>query len=442
MLQKIKEIFSSDSTKAKMARNVVWAVAGKIITMASTLFVGILVARYLGPSQYGAINYAVSIVTLFSVLASFGMSDIVVRELSKTPEKRDVILGTAFIIRIVLAIVTIGIIALYLALGSESESATTLILIYSATILFSSFDVIRCYFTSIIQNEYIVKSEIFRASIAALLQILLLYFKAPLYAFVIVLTFNAMLLASGYITAYLKKVDTLLKWKFDKDMSKYLLKTSFPLLLSLSAVIVYQRIDQVMIGKMLDDTQLGYFSTAMSFVGVLVFIPTMAMQTVTPLLVQYYRDDRVLYESRSQMVISVMTWAMIILSIILSIIAYHVMYYTYGIEYIAAVPVLQILAFKVVGTTLSMTAGQLLIIENIHKYAVIRNIIACVVCVVCNYLFIPRWGIIGSAWATIITVMFQGWVANLFIPPYHKILIKQTKAIFLGLFDCLVYVRR
>ena len=93
---------------------------------------------------------------------------------------------------------------------------------------------------------------------------------------------------------------------------------------------------------------------------------------------------------------------------------------------------MQILAFKAVGIALTTTGGQLIIIENIHQVAFIKNILACFVCIGCNYLLIPHWGIIGSAWATIITVMFTGGLANIFIPRYHHILKKQIIAIFLG----------
>ena len=93
---------------------------------------------------------------------------------------------------------------------------------------------------------------------------------------------------------------------------------------------------------------------------------------------------------------------------------------------------MRILVFKAVGIALSSMGGQLIIIENIHQQAFVQNVFACAVCVVCNYLFIPRWGIIGSAWATLMTVSVTGGVANIFIPRYHHVLKKQCKALFVG----------
>ena len=162
------------------------------------------------------------------------------------------------------------------------------------------------------------------------------------------------------------------------------------------------------------------------------FVPTIVIQTVSPILVKYRKEDLHRYEVESQKIINIVTWGTIVLSSLTSIFSYYIIRYTYGVEYLAAVPVMQILAFKAVGLALSMIGGQLIIIENIHQIAFVRNIIACFVCIVCNYILIPRWGIIGSAWATIITVMFTGGIANVFIPRYHHILKKQCIALFLG----------
>ena len=106
-LTKLKSQFHSDSTRGKVVRNVFWAVVGKVVTLLSTLFVGILVARYLGPEQYGLMNYIISIVGLFTVFSTFGTTDIIIRELSKKNVPKEVILGTSFLMRIALAVIMI-----------------------------------------------------------------------------------------------------------------------------------------------------------------------------------------------------------------------------------------------------------------------------------------------------------------------------------------------
>lgn len=429
--------FHIGSTQTKIITNVFWAITGKVVTLLSTLIVGIFVARYLGPDQYGLMNYVVSLVALFTVFATFGTTEIIIRELAKKNISKDVILGSAFRVRIYLSIVSYIAICVYLLLSDEARDTSILILIYAISIILSSFEVIRFYFTSIIENEYVVKSEIFRTVLGAIIKVILLICKAPLYAFVIALTFDFALLASGYIVSYKKKVGSVRLWRVDNVFVKKLMSTSFPLLISSAAMIVYQRIDQVMIAKMLDNESVGYFSTAASFIGIVTFIPTIMVQTISPMLVGYWKNEKSRYEKESQRMMNVTTWLTIIMCIVLALLSYPIIRYTYGLEYIEAVPVFRILVFKAVGVALIMTGGQLIVIENIHKWAFVRNILSCIVCVICNYYLIPMWGIIGSAWATIVTVMFTGCFSNILIPQYIHILKKQFIALLVGWKDIL-----
>lgn len=442
LIDRIINKFHIGSSKTRIIRNVFWAVTGKVVTLLSTLIVGIFVARYLGPEQYGLMNYVISIVALFTVFATFGTTEIIIRELAKKELPKDIILGSAFAVRIALAFVCLIAIGIYLVLSNESKETTILILIYASSLFFTCFDVIRFYFTSIVENEYIVKSEIFRTLVGALVKVVLLLCHAPLIAFVVALAFDFVLLASGYVWAYKNKVDSIKKWKANWAFIKVLLSTSFPLLISGAAVIVYQRIDQVMIAKMLDETAVGYFSTAASFIGVVTFIPAIMVQTTSPLLVGFWKNDRQRYKRESQRIMNLTTWFTMIVCIIISLLSSPIIRYTYGNDYLDAIPVLQILAFKAVGVALITIGGQLIIIENIHKWAFIRNILSCVVCIVCNYYFIPRWGITGSAWATIVTVFFTGCLSNVFMPQYFHILKMQLVSILVGYKDFFSLIKR
>lgn len=421
-----------NSNKSKVIRNVLWALLGKFTNMFGMLFVGILVARYLGPEQYGLMNYVISFVALFSVFAGFGLSNIEVRELSAHPEKKESILGTCLAIRLFFAIVVFFIICLIVKISAKDSFTSVLIITYSSVLFSSCFEVIRNYFSSIIKNEYVVKSEICRTVIGAILKIALLWFKFPLEWFVLATAFDTYLVASGYILSYKKEVGSLRKWSFDKTLVPYLLSQAFPLVLSGAAVVVYERIDQVLIGDLLNNKEVGYFATADKFLGIILFLPGIMMQTIVPILVQSYQRSYTEYIEKSKQAISIIVWISIILSLGVSFCSYLLIKYTYGNEYLAAVPVLQILAWKTVGMGLSGAGGQLIIIERIQKWAVIRNIIGCLTCVGLNLLIIPIFGIVGSAIVTIITVLVSGCFANLLIPPYWHIFRLEIYAIIKG----------
>ena len=227
LIDKILSKLGASETKIKVFRNLYWAVLGKVVTLLGGLFVGILVARYLGPEQYGLMSYVISYVSLFQIFASFGMEGIEVREMSKDGVDVNLILGTVFRIKLILAIITV-ILVIGTALIFETSSFTIfLIVIYSFSIILNRFSVIRSYFTAIVWNEYIVKTEISRTILGAIIKIILLLCKAPLWTFVVASVFDIVLLSAGYILAYQTKIAPMSLWKYDRNIAKYFLNSHF-----------------------------------------------------------------------------------------------------------------------------------------------------------------------------------------------------------------------
>lgn len=422
-----------DNNKKRILSNVFWSIGGKIVNMAGALFVAIVVARYLGPEQYGIMNYVINYVALFMVISEFGLPNIEIRELAAHPENKHKILGTCFGIRLCFAIITYILIFISLLLYETDIHTLLLIMIYAFSLFTNVFTLIRNYFISIVKNEYVVKSEFVRVIIGAIIKVVLVYFKCPLEWFIVAILFDTFLVSSGYVLAYQKVIGKISVWKFDKTKVKYIVFESFPLVLSGAAVIIYQRIDQVMIGNMIDKISVGYFATADKFLNLILFLPSILTQTITPILIKTKENnDAIKYERMKRQMVSLVVWLAIAMAFIVSVLSYWLIYLTYGNEYLMAVPVLQIMAWKTVGAALSSSSGQIIIMEHIQKWAFIRNTLACIACIVLNYIMIPQYGIIGSAWVTIITIMVASCLANIFIPPYHSIFKLQCYALFCG----------
>lgn len=416
----------------KVAKNIGWALLGKVATLLGSFIVGIFVARYLGPEQYGLMSYVIAYVSIFQTLALFGMDNIEIREEAKNKEERDAIIGTAFVLKLIFAIITILLIYILLQFSDNDIFTQRMIMLYSISIICNCFFVARNYFTSIVWNEYVVKTEIARTVIGVIIKIVLLIIHANLSWFIAAMTFDFVLLASGYCFSYSRKIDKITLWCFDIKWAKYLIKQSFPLMLSLSAVVIMQRIDQLMISKMIGTENVGQYSVAFKFVEVMIFVPTIIAQTISPVLVKIRNENKDEYVGKSQIFMDLTVWICVIMAIVVCIIAYPLVRFTFGEQYLHAVPVLQIMAFKVVGDALSQTSGQLMIIEGTQKYAVIRNIVGCICCIFLNLLLIPKNGIIGSSIVSVISLFVSGFLVNALIPKYKQIFLQQTKAILFG----------
>jgi O-antigen/teichoic acid export membrane protein len=127
-------------------------------------------------------------------------------------------------------------------------------------------------------------------------------------------------------------------------------------------------------------------------------------------------------------------WIAIGMSLIMFVTASPAIKILFGEKYIEAIPVLQIMSWKTVFVALFVSSGQIIIIESIHKYAALRNIVGCFVSIILNLALIPGFGIIGSAFATIITMFFSGYFSHLFIKPYQYLFRIQSNSLVLGLF--------
>lgn len=429
-------------TKTKVIRNLLWAVIGKVVTLLGSLLVGIFVARYLGPEQYGLMNYVVSYVALFQVFASFGLDNIEIREEAKckgigehgrTPSaEANTILGTAFGLKLIFAAITM-ILVITTAWFFEADTFTKwMITLYSLSMIMQTFSVIRNYFTSIVWNEYIVKTEISRTLIGAGIKVVLLLLHAPLVWFIAATLFDTVLIAGGYLLSYRKKIASPRLWVFNKATAKYLIKEAFPLLLSGAAVIIYQRIDQVMIGNMIDKEAVGYFSVATAFVSVLMFIPITMTDTYMPIISNLWHTDKEKYKHQNQQFMNITVWGTLLCSIGVCLLSYPLIRYTFGEQYLPAVSILQVLAFKAVSVAFSNVAGRMIVAEGLQKWTILRDTTGCVVCVLLNYLLLPRFGVIAAAWIAIASNLAAGYLSSIFIPAYRHTFVCQTKCLFLG----------
>lgn len=419
-------------TKAAIVQNFFWAVLGKFVTLLSGLVVGIIIARYLGPEQYGLMNYVISYVLLFQTFAIFGLDAIEIREEARGAVDYRLVVGTAFGLKVILGCLFMGLVILTSWLMDADAYTTALVAIYSLTIVFNAFSVIRNYFFAIVQNEYVVKSEITRTLICIAIKLVLLWMQASLTVFMIAYMLDIVILSGGYIVVYHAKVGQIRQWKFSANYARYLLKESFPLLLTSAAVIIYQRIDQVMIGQMIDNESVGFFSVAAKFVEILIFIPMILSQTITPILVKAREHSQKDYQTKAQQFMNLSVWLTLLASALVSCIAYWLVKYTFGEVYLPAVAILQVMSFKAASVALSNTAGAMLVTEGLQRYVFFRDGLGCIFCIALNYFLLPRYGILAAAYVAIASNVVAGYLADALIPAYRHLFVRQTKAILTG----------
>ena len=139
----------------RIVKNASWLMLGKIIHMVLSFIIGLITARYLGPSNYGLINYAAAYTTFFSSICTLGINSIIVKQFVDEPENEGVNLGSAFVLRFISTFLSIGVIVFIVKVVDKGETVTlTVVTLYSLSLLFQVFDTFRQWFQAKLLSKY------------------------------------------------------------------------------------------------------------------------------------------------------------------------------------------------------------------------------------------------------------------------------------------------
>jgi len=428
--------------------NTTWLFAEQILRMIAGFLVGVWVARYLGPEKFGIFSYSLAFVSLFGGIAKLGLDGIVVRDLVKEMEKKEIYLGTSFWLKLIGGIITLLIIIItllfqsiltshlspltsYLSLlTSHLLTSTNLyILIIAFGIIFQSFEVIDFYYQATVQAKYISIRKMIQLFLSSVIKIILVLIKANLIWFVLVTLFDAISLAIFswwiYKSQALPNFIKYFKW----NIAKRLLKDSWLLLLSSIAISIYMRIDQVMIKNMLGDREVGLYSATMRLVEVWYFIPMIITQSVFPAIVSAKKVSEELYYKRLQQLFSLLIWTAILIAIPISVFSHQIIYLFYGERFMEASKVLVISVWASSFVFIGVGSGNFFLVENLQNFSFWRTFYGMIVNIILNFILIPSHGIQGAAIATLISQATAAYLFDIFNKETKKIFFMKTYAL-------------
>ncbi len=387
----------------KYLTNTSWLFVEKLIRIIIGFFVTVYIIRYLGPAQFGLLSYVTSFVFLFSSIATLGLDNIIIRDIVNESDARDEVLGTSFLLRISGSAISFILIGITVFLTSENNFNIILIFIIAISTSFQAFNVIDSYFQSRVQSKYSVYVKIVSFIIITVLKLLLIIFNYSLIYFAIVTSFETIIMAGGYTFIYHFKSLKIFNWRFSKKRAFQLLKDAWPLILSGLVISVYMKIDQVMIKKMLNDTEVGLYAAAVRISEAWYFIPVAISTSLFPAILNAKKISDELYLARLQKLYDILAWMAIGIGLVVTLFSTDLVKILLGTTYLPAVPVIKIYIWAGVAVFLGVASSQFLISENLTKISFIRSFLGMIVNVILNLLFIPILGIIGSALATLIS---------------------------------------
>lgn len=387
--------------------NTAWLMGEKVLRMFMGLFVGIWVARYLGPEQFGLLSYAQSFVFLFTAIATLGLDSIVVRELVKDNSQRNVLLGTAFTLKLIGSLCILPLLWLGVQFTSNDSYTNLLIFIIASGTIFQSFNVIDFYYQSSVLSKYVAFANTITLAISSIVKVVLILNEASLLAFAVVGVFDTVILALGLIYFYWQKThQSLREWQFDRVVAKRLLSDSWPLILSSVMISISMRVDQVMIKNMLSDTELGYYAAAVRVSEAWFFIPAIICGSIYPSIINSYKNSsKDSFNRRKMILYTSLTLVGIIVSAFVTIFSDFIILSLFGSNYLSSIEVLKIVVWVGVIVCFGSAWSLVQIIMNRQKFMMFFEIMSVSLNVIFNYFLIKRYGLNGAAFSTILSVL-------------------------------------
>ena len=415
----------------KYFANTSWLLAERIFRMAVQLFVGIYVARYLGPERFGLLSYANSYVGIFTAIAILGLDGIVVRELVKSPDQRDTLLGTSFLLKVVGTLLMWVLILATLFFSNNDPLTSALIAIIAFGVLFQTFNVIDYNFQAEVKLKYVVHSQIVQLIVSSITKLVLILKGLPLVWFAAVYSLDAIILAVGLAYAYSRNSGSIKKWKWNAKVALALLLDSWPLMFAYMSYLIYAKIDRIMIKEMLDEHNVGIYSAAYILYEAPLFISLMIAKSVYPILVQYYQDNKIKFFQLYSTLSSYMT--LLSYLIVLFIFIFHeiLIQITFGESFEESSKILMLLSFGMIPMFNAFLRSSYITISGNQKIILYTTLFSAMLNIVLNLLLIKAYGVIGAVYATVFTQTLSLIVLNFAFTNTRSIFFIQAKSLLL-----------
>lgn len=433
MLDKIESLKEKLTPNVrKVLANAVWLFTEKVWQLGLGLLVGIWVARYLGPEQFGILHYAMAVMGITSPIAKLGLDSIVIRDLARDATRKDETLGSAFFLKLFSSISVFCLTVVFVAITDRTGYLIPLLVaILSFGLILQSVEVIDYWFQSQTQAKFSVWARNFAYIIMTGVKVILLLIKAPLVMFAVVMTVEFGLASLGMVVLYRQQGNLLESWKPNLERMKTLLMDSWPLILSGIVIIIYMRIDQIMLKSMVGDRSVGVYSAAVKISELWYFVPGAIINSVYPSVVRSKEGGEEFYYARLQKLFDLITLLAYSVAIPITFLSPFIVSLLYGQKYIEAADILTIHIWTGVFVSLGLAREIWLTNEGLMKFAAVTTSIGAAINVGLNLVLIPKYGGMGASLATVVAQMFSAYLVGVFYTPTRKIFFCQTKALFL-----------
>lgn len=405
--------------KNSVFKNASWIIGCKIAQSILNLIIGLITARYLGPSNYGVITYVASVVAFAMPIMQLGLKNTLVKEFIKSPEQEGVILGTSLMLNIISSVFCmVGCIGFVMLINAGETETIFVCILYSLTLIFNATEMTQYWFQSKLLSKYPSIAALVAYVIVAAYKIYLLITQKSVVWFAFSNVIDYFVISIILMIIYKKLGGQRLK--VDWHIGKKLLSESKYYIIPSLMVVVFQHTDRIMIKLMIGEAETGFYSAAITCIGISSFIFTAIIDSARPVILEEKDRNSGLYEKRIIQLYSIINFFSLVQSIGMTLLAKPLVYVLYGADYGKAAGILAVAVWYITFGHYGSVRNIWILAEGKQKYLTAINLAGALANVVLNLCFIPIFGAIGAAIASVITQFFTNVIIGFILRPIQR----------------------
>ena len=387
-------------------RNTGWMSFSQVVISACAFLYTILIARYLGVSDYGNLSFAISFTILMGVIIDLGMHTYITREIAKNKDLLDKTVNNIFFFKIFLAFVLFFISWFILILMGCSHSTIIVTLIFTIEVVFMSMaGFINAIFQAFEDLKYQSIGGILNNGLLLLCILLIIYWDLGILAVAFSYTLGYFIFFAYMFFKYVQKFK-LPKFEIDLLFIKNIVLGSLPFCLTNFFYLIYFSIDVVMLSYLSGDYAAGLYKSAYNIIIVFTAFFAVYQSSIFPVMSKFFKESQNLIKKSYELSIKYLLLILLPLCIFVFLYARPLIDLIYSSQYSLAASAVKILIWAVVILFVNGAASTLL--NAIDKEIVVTKVYigAAIFNVVINFILIPILSYDGAAMATVLSEIF------------------------------------
>ena len=430
MFKIAKDIFGS-----KVYKNASWLIMGSMANKIVAFIVGVWTARHLGPSNFGIINYALAYTAFFFSLCTLGINSVIIKEFIDVPDEEGETLGTTIVLQVLSSVMSVFMITGIVFLVDFGETDTLVVsILCSIGLVFQMIDVFRYWFQARLMSKYYAVAALVAYIVSSLYKVVLIINGAKVYWFALATSVDYICVAVILYWSYRKNKGPALS--FSSVKAKKLLKGGCHYILAGLMVSIYVASDRLMLKEMVNESEVGYYSTAVSICNFWVFVLAAIIDSFYPIIMEYKKSDERKYIKKNCQLYSIIFYLSISVSLLISLFADWGISFLYGYEFLPAILPLRIATWYVAFSFLGVARNAWMVSEYNQKYLTPMCLLSALLNIILNLFFIPRYQASGAAMASLLTQISTIFLFPLFFKAMRPNVKMMLSSITLGKYKC------